>query len=295
MNCVRAAPAATGGAVLLLRATARPYRDKLSRALLDRFDLVVAMPRSRGRSSPPRRSESSAAVAVRVRGSCGGSRPCRSRRIRRPTRCSRARSTGSAVGARPTRGSARVARTIAALAETDAVRASTLPRRSPTGRPRSWRMSELALAVFASETGPISSGRRAARVGERFDGASTRTRTGAARRARLPFLSRSSPDFPPLLRAIHDPPAGLFVRGVATAGAPRAACGRDRRRARMLRLRRVGRAQPRPGARRRRARRRQRPCSRHRRGGASRRARGGRARPSPCSAAASTATTRRTR
>ena len=29
------------------------------------------------------------------------------------------------------------------------------------------------------------------------------------------FLPRSSPDFPPLLRAIHDPPAGLFLRGVA--------------------------------------------------------------------------------
>ena len=27
------------------------------------------------------------------------------------------------------------------------------------------------------------------------------------------WLGRSAPDFPPLLRAIHDPPAGLFVRG----------------------------------------------------------------------------------
>jgi DNA processing protein len=29
------------------------------------------------------------------------------------------------------------------------------------------------------------------------------------------FLGRSAPEFPPLLRAIHDPPAGLFLRGVA--------------------------------------------------------------------------------
>src|SRR5581483_10169937 len=29
------------------------------------------------------------------------------------------------------------------------------------------------------------------------------------------FLPVSSPEFPPLLRAIHDPPAGLFVRGEA--------------------------------------------------------------------------------
>jgi DNA processing protein len=29
------------------------------------------------------------------------------------------------------------------------------------------------------------------------------------------FVARSSPEFPPLLRAIHDPPVGLFVRGAA--------------------------------------------------------------------------------
>ena len=31
----------------------------------------------------------------------------------------------------------------------------------------------------------------------------------------LRFLARSSPEFPPLLRAIHDPPPGLYVRGTA--------------------------------------------------------------------------------
>src|SRR6185437_11738463 len=42
------------------------YRDKLSRALLDRFDLVLAMPRVRGEELAAAPSESSAAVAGRV-------------------------------------------------------------------------------------------------------------------------------------------------------------------------------------------------------------------------------------
>jgi magnesium chelatase family protein len=42
------------------------YRDKVSRALLDRFDLVVAMPRPRGEELAAGPSEPSAAVRVRV-------------------------------------------------------------------------------------------------------------------------------------------------------------------------------------------------------------------------------------
>src|SRR5438270_1058518 len=42
------------------------YRDKLSRALLDRFDLVLAMPRVRGEELAAAPSESSTAVAARV-------------------------------------------------------------------------------------------------------------------------------------------------------------------------------------------------------------------------------------
>ena len=42
------------------------YRDKLSRALLDRFDLVLAMPRVRGEELAAAPGESSAAVAARV-------------------------------------------------------------------------------------------------------------------------------------------------------------------------------------------------------------------------------------
>jgi DNA processing protein len=73
-------------------------------------------------------------------------------------------------------------------------------------------MSELALAVFASETGvhlvrPPSNRRWSAHV-RAFDEAAY-TQTLAARGYR--FLAGAH--LPPLLRAIHDPPPGLFLRG----------------------------------------------------------------------------------
>ena len=77
-------------------------------------------------------------------------------------------------------------------------------------------MSELALAVFASETGthlvrPPTGARWAEFAAPlRREGVSRRPR-----RARLPVRRALGADFPPLLRAIHDPPAGLFVRGSA--------------------------------------------------------------------------------
>jgi DNA processing protein len=78
-------------------------------------------------------------------------------------------------------------------------------------------MSELALAAFA-----------AARDAHAVD-RDTRSREFASFRAAfdanaycqglaaggLRWLARSASDFPPLLRAIHDPPPGLFVRGSA--------------------------------------------------------------------------------
>jgi DNA protecting protein DprA len=77
-------------------------------------------------------------------------------------------------------------------------------------------MSELALAVFASETGThlvkTPRGERWRAFERRFDERASLERLAAAG---YRFLSRSSPDFPPLLRAIHDPPPGLFLRGVA--------------------------------------------------------------------------------
>jgi DNA processing protein len=77
-------------------------------------------------------------------------------------------------------------------------------------------MSDLALAVFASETGTHlvwpPRGERWRAFERRFDERAYLERLAAGGHR---FLPRASPDFPPLLRAIHDPPAGLFLRGDA--------------------------------------------------------------------------------
>jgi DNA processing protein len=74
---------------------------------------------------------------------------------------------------------------------------------------------ELALAAYASETGThlIHPPRDARwqRYLREFDSAAYERKLGERG---FRFLPRSSPEFPPLLRAIHDPPPGLFVRGV---------------------------------------------------------------------------------
>jgi DNA processing protein len=77
-------------------------------------------------------------------------------------------------------------------------------------------MSELVLAVFASETGthlvrPPRGGRWRS-FERRFDEGTYLEQLAAAGHR---FLPRSSTSFPPLLRAIHDPPAGLFLRGAS--------------------------------------------------------------------------------
>ena len=77
-------------------------------------------------------------------------------------------------------------------------------------------MSELALAMFASETGshlvrPPAGARYAAHLRD-FDERATLERLAAAG---FRFLARSAAAFPPLLRAVHDPPPGLFLRGGA--------------------------------------------------------------------------------
>jgi DNA processing protein len=77
-------------------------------------------------------------------------------------------------------------------------------------------VSDLALAVFASETGTHlvrpPRGERWRAFERRFDERAYLERLAAGG---YRFLPRSSPHFPPLLRAIHDPPAGLFLRGAA--------------------------------------------------------------------------------
>ncbi len=75
-------------------------------------------------------------------------------------------------------------------------------------------MSDLALAAYAAESGAHVVEEPRARRFERF----SRTFDEAAYRAGLHarglrFLARSESDYPPLLRELHDPPAGLFVRG----------------------------------------------------------------------------------
>jgi len=75
-------------------------------------------------------------------------------------------------------------------------------------------VSELALAVFASETNTHlvrpPSGQQWRAFERRFDERAYLERLAAVGHR---FLPRSSSGFPPLLRAIHDPPAGLFLRG----------------------------------------------------------------------------------
>lgn len=77
-------------------------------------------------------------------------------------------------------------------------------------------MNDLALAVFASETGthlvrPPDGIRWVSHL-RRFDEQAYRERLVATG---FRFLPRSSATFPQLLGSIHDPPPGLFLRGTA--------------------------------------------------------------------------------
>jgi len=79
-------------------------------------------------------------------------------------------------------------------------------------------MSELAVAVFAADTDAhLLDAPRTARFASfcrRFDEPAY-LRTLAA--AGLRWIARDHPAFPSRLRAIHDPPPGLFVRGNASS------------------------------------------------------------------------------
>jgi DNA processing protein len=78
-------------------------------------------------------------------------------------------------------------------------------------------VSDLALAAFAAETGAHvveePRERRFERFKRTFD--AQRYLAGLASQG-YRFLGRSEPRFPPLLRELHDPPPGLFLRGSAS-------------------------------------------------------------------------------
>lgn len=79
-------------------------------------------------------------------------------------------------------------------------------------------MTDLALAAFAAETGghvvEEPRERRFARFRSAFD--DERYLAALAERG-LRFVGRSDEAYPPLLRELHDPPPGLFLRGAVRA------------------------------------------------------------------------------
>jgi DNA processing protein len=75
-------------------------------------------------------------------------------------------------------------------------------------------MSDLALAAFAAETGRHLVEQPRERRFERFERSFDAARYLAGLTAcGYRFVGRSDPRFPPLLRELHDPPPGLFLRG----------------------------------------------------------------------------------
>jgi DNA processing protein len=79
-------------------------------------------------------------------------------------------------------------------------------------------VSDLALAVFAAETGghvvEEPRERRFEQFRRAFDEAAYRSRLAARG---LRFVGRADEEYPSLLRELQDPPPGLFLRGAATA------------------------------------------------------------------------------
>ena len=80
-------------------------------------------------------------------------------------------------------------------------------------------MSELALASFAAANDAHLVGEpRSARFASFKADFDARAELERLANLGFRFLARSDPCFPLLLRAIHDPPPGLFVRGVEPDG-----------------------------------------------------------------------------
>ena len=75
-------------------------------------------------------------------------------------------------------------------------------------------MSELALAAYAAETGShVLSAPRTGRWAAFLRGFREHDYRATLGARGFRFVARSDASFPPLLRAIHDPPPGLFLRG----------------------------------------------------------------------------------
>ena len=150
------------------------YRDRVSRALLDRFDLTVAMPRPRAEelSGPP--GEPSAAVRTRVEAAVARLAAAEPERVPAATELLDRAVERLPLSGRGRARVARVARTIAALSEAEAV----LPG--------------------ARRGGPVVSH------------PAGRTAMNDVR-----MLPRGALGYPRRLRAIHDPPSNLWIRGDA--------------------------------------------------------------------------------
>ena len=194
------------------------FRDKLSRALLDRFDLVVTVPRPRaeelaggaGGGLRARCAHASSAARERLRASLGartdaGGRAARPRgravaalgaraSARRPRRAHDRRAGGSGCACAPEH----VAEALAYRAPQELAGDERAGAGGVRGRDRRARRRRAA--------------RRALRAlpGRRSTSAAELERL---RERGLRFVGRSRAGFPPLLRAIHDPPPGLFLRG----------------------------------------------------------------------------------
>ena len=112
------------------------YRDKLSRALLDRFDLLVTVPRPRAQELGGKPGEASEAVRGRVAAARERARGARLNRGREADELLSTAVERLALSARGRARVARVARTAALLAGTDEVGADhvaeALSFRSPT-------------------------------------------------------------------------------------------------------------------------------------------------------------------